>query len=1327
MTTSTEDWKADAPLAPGTKLLLEASAGTGKTHQTEGLVVRLVAEGHARIDQLLVITFTRAATAELRGRVRDRLVRIRRVLASSLDGPEEHSDDPVEEVLLQGSQDERQARLDRVRSALADYDQATISTIHSFCQEMLQVFAFSAGQDPRGQEQADAGTMAMRVVDDAMAAVFARSTRRQLDLLRACGWTREPLLKIAKEATQAHIGQILPDPEGAGQQPPAELVGQLLAWVDAWDRARAEAAAELMTWLDGAEGQAAKVALPGGAKPEALKKLRGISVDDRTLPAVTAWLDCGGSPAQQPAAEWGALCGLDERWNGWAKNANKTGGFDATALAPLARELAKLDQRWRESQPPVLAAMAQHVRWTVASEREQRGLQTYSSMLTDLADRLEAEDGADHQPLRQAMRRRFVAALIDEFQDTDECQWAIIRRVFLESDRHHLYLVGDPKQAIYRFRGANVGVYLGAVEELAKCTGRRARLPRNFRSDEPLVAAVNALWGDGSPFDTDGLDYEPVDHKHPLRLDGAGPPFELRWFTGPTGGRGDGETFNKADGRALAAQLAARRIHSALGDAGQTLVGPDGQRQPLRPGDFAVLCRSHAEAEQVRAELSHLGIFAVTRANQSVFGSPAAGWLLSWLEALATPEFEAAVRRLALTPLVGWTASDLATALTAGDDSVESAQARTRWSHLRRTIHRSADTWGSRGFAGLFPIFLDTNGAHARLVCSPYGERGATDLLDLVRRCDSEQRRARSGPAGLAEWLRARIAETATGEDTAEDDVGEVESDADAVTIATIHASKGLQFGIVLVPFCWHLFSYTDGFKPIRYSQRQGASVARFFDLHPPGHPERDAAVTAALTEGRQEDMRLLYVALTRARHQVITWGGAYEDVAGSALGRLLDMPEGDQGTTMGTDTAWAGLSLPHGERDRLFSCHTEPRPDPVNPWAPPGDRVAVPLQAWDREHPPGAGWQIASYSSLSQGRGVELDLPGREDDETQPAGTGPSVELPLTLQRPADPLLERVGGHDLFGGTGTGLWLHAIMEELDFRSEPLAAKDGRPLERLVADAGMRHGVTDPDQRSLACGLVSSWLDTPLDGPGLIGMPPGFTLRQLEQADRVDELEFHLRLGGGHRPRQEGSLQRLDRDAARAALLHAQTDAFRGRAWVDALLKPVTDQGGVELPRPVLPTIAGFLRGLIDLTFRVETDDVPRYFICDYKSNQLSGSQAMQEAAADWGPSPGGLDAAVPRLRRWHYSSPVMAWGMAHSAYHLQSLLYTVALHRLLEQRLTDYDYDRHIGGHLYLYLRGMEGAGGLRDDAGAPLGVWTDRWPRATVQQLSDTLEGDA
>jgi exodeoxyribonuclease V beta subunit len=1292
--------------------LIEASAGTGKTYQTEGLVVRLVVEQGIPIDRVLVITFTRAATAELRARVRERLVKARRRFEGE---PAKPGDDEVLDALFVGTPAELAERRQRVENALRDYDRAPISTIHGFCQRMLEAEAFAASEDPQPEVTSDAATLRDRYIADVLCGAFAGMTEREAGMLDAQGLSQSLMSLTAKTITGAGNERFEPATR-------VEADGRV-APIVAFTREAAVLGAQewrvlgggVLSWLDSAEGVAAVEAyrLAGASNAPSVRAGKGELVKGltakRDVPVadLRAWL---AKPEREvpPEEVKKNFLGLQKLWEDANAEDPRRRRFEDTALYPLVvavRSVYASNQAWTL---PDFAASAR-----VAYERElaARGVMTYDAMITRLAAQLRAEDDQPTQPLRTALRARFDAALIDEFQDTDQGQWTIAHRAFLEAPDRFLYVVGDPKQAIYRFRGANLGVYLAAVAKIPA----RYSLVGNYRSDPALLTELNTAWfGAHEPFLDARIRYAPVVPAKKDRCRGLGAPLELR----------------HADDLPTAA---ARYVKNLLDDE-TAQVGKKDANDPsdttgrrVRPRDIAILCPAGWQLELIRQALSRVGIRGQTGSSASVFGSPAASWLLALLDALAAPAADTPARVLALSPLVGWSLNELGHAIEGKDSE------KTAWVALRESIVRWAERAEEAGLMVVYEALTAKYGTLARLVGGPHGERAAADLRDLVERLHVQEQSTRMAPSGLAAWLRAQVAGASDDDET---QMRTIETDADAVVLSTVHAAKGLQYPIVLLPYMWREPADKGGYKPVVYTPRHVTDGSRTVDLHPADHPQRLEAQACEAEESDQEKARVLYVAMTRAIHKVVMWADPETpDDFGAAFNRLAD-PARLRGVI-----AEPALAPASNETREL---PPDPNPAPV----------ATP---WQNKFAPGAGWRITSFTGLSGGRGADLDEPDSGAPDTDIAderGESTGTDLPESADGSSDNAVDRLStaaflarlkrpdlcvaavGEGFFGGTATGTWLHHLFEDVDFTTGAPEKAPDASLQEIAKQRGDRDGVTDATQYALAAELMPKWLATPLGGHADVPLPADFTLSKIHRKDRMDELKFDLRIAGGlDRRDADGKLRKVDPAGVRLVYQRAIDDGARSTQWLKHLLDlPKVMRDDKEVERNLMPPIAGMLTGSMDLVFRApDTDPNPRYFVCDYKSNALTGGAGAKAAVEALGL----LQITVPadrargireskrpvRVLRAHYTEPMMAWGMAHHAYHLQALVYTVALHRHLRQRLGGtYDYDTHIGGHLYLFLRGMEGKAA---SDGEHLGVWADRWSKATVLGMDLVLAG--
>ncbi len=1344
--TTIHPWVATGALPPdGTITVLEASAGTGKTYQIGGIATRLVAQEGVPVDKLLIITFTSAATAELRDRVRRRLSQARDALTVGGKPP---GNDDVIATLCGADPVTRELYLARLQAALTSYDRAPISTIHGFCQRTLDTLAFESGQETGLEVLGEAAALRDEVVADELANLYAGADAEELAALESAGFTRDNLALLVRMMTGPVEPEVEPMVEGAAGP---------LAAVARWRR-EAEA---LREWLGSPEAAAARAAFRVASSNKLFKRLVSTAWDE-----VDGWLT--GLAAALAEGCSGAVDTLAKRPS-WLT----TGRLEPNCSRPnelvsfpgleIVRRLDAACDARAALCCGTLAGFAKGVRARFERELERRGVLTYDAMLSRLAERLDAEERAAigtgaPRPLTEGLRAKFDAVLVDEFQDTDEAQWTVLRRAFGEPGANkRLFLIGDPKQAIYRFRGADLHVYAAAVGVAGDA--HRHDLDTNHRSDPALVGALNHLWIPGPtascrPFGGGAIAYVPVKAANtserlvdPTTAAGA---LDLRWFDAATEGRDLGRPLNKTAACSLAARLGAAECLRLLG-AGVRLREGDTTR-PVHPGDLAVLVNSHRQGEQMRSALAAVGIPAVAGGRSSVLHSDALGWLRAWLDAVAAPANERPARLLAVTPLFGWTAADLANGLAetpeggVGPLGEPGSKTPVDWAALRGDINRWAVAWTTRGFARVFHDAAQTYGVYARLLGSLAGERGATDLRHLSEVCHAEERRSRLGPGALSEWLRRQAAEA----EESEEEALRLESDAQAVRIVTVHASKGLQYPITLLPFAWDARKFRDTTRPLAsHAETSGRPIV---DLHAKKTPRRDRVVAQERREVEEEAWRLAYVAMTRAEHRCVAWLGAVAGVCAPltmlAAGRTGEAVPTFKRASGGVDKVAETEAANRGATDRMLSALTGLASAPgirfvreaplasTARYAPAGAAApATPVPAaWPGERRLGAHWLVASYSGLSGALHVDLDEPVRappiEGERVEegvvagsdaPDGVGPDAPLPAV---PVAPELAREAcGAGLPGGTTTGTWLHAVLEELDFGTA--CARNGDPLDVLVARARRRHG-GDASADAEIVRLAPGWLSTPLDGPPT-GLPTGFSLRDLPLADRLDELAFDLRLGDGvrwtpsRRAHPGDYTGRIDPRSVRLALqaaLPTGGDEPPGyAAWLRTILDRPADDGGDEPFARILPAIAGLLTGSIDLVFRAaDPAGGTRYFVSDYKSNRIVGPSDGDGAPDGDGPR---------RSRRSDYTLPMLRWEMGRKAYHLQALLYTLALHRMLTQRLgARYDYDAHVGGHLYLFLKGMEGPDTPRH-RGLALGVYADRWPARTVHALDAALDG--
>jgi exodeoxyribonuclease V beta subunit len=919
---------------------------------------------------------------------------------------------------------------------------------------------------------------------------------------------------------------------------------------------------------------------------------------------------------------------------------------------------------------------AERARADVRRRKRRMRVMDYDDLLVYLRDALtHPETGED---ACQRIRSRYAIVLVDEFQDTDPVQWEILECAF--HGHRTLVLIGDPKQAIYAFRGADVVTYL-----LAKRSAKsEATLGMNWRSDRPLVRGLLHVLGDTALGDADIM-VRDVDAAHPdPSLLGApvAAPVRIRRVPRSEFGVAVNAKVTVGQARPYVARDVAADIVQLL-SSGAEVVERDGRRRPLEAADIAVLVRRNDDGAAVRDALDAVDVPVVLTATTSVFGSEAADHWLTLLSALEQPQRAGLTRSAALTDFVGWTADELASA----DESQQEA--------LGATMRAWASALTDHGIAALLETVTAT-GLARRVLARDDGERDLTDLRHIGQALHQASTQGYGGVSSLVQWLQHRMAEAAG--DIDEERSRRLETDAKAVQVMTIWLSKGLEFPVVYAPHLWDRFVVREP-NPMRLHRPDGQRV---LDVGGPSGPGYDVRREVHQREEAGEALRLTYVALTRARCQVIAHWVPSSNTPASPLHRLLfgdRTPEGtvpDSVALPAEDAARSRLqALADGSAGLVTVEATGPVPD-VEFAAPVG--AAVDLSARDFDRVLDRVWGRTSYSGITAGlhesAGAlhamsEPEGPGIMDEPGGVVLTGSTTGGSTTRGQVGEVVstgaTAEAGARvspmaDLPPGAAFGTLVHAVLERVDFSASDLAAEltTAAEVEGAERFAGVPAGV-------LAAALQPS-LETPLGS-----LAAGLRLADIARGDRLDELEFELPLAGGDTPRGEVRVSEI------AGLLRQHLgpeDPLAG--YADDLDLPLLDQRRLR----------GFLTGSIDSVLRVRADDgTPRCLVVDYKTNYLGGGDVL--TADDYRPD-------------------ALAIAMRHAHYPLQALLYSVALHRYLRWRQPAYDPKTHLGGVLYLFLRGMCGPETPTED-GTPYGVFAWSPPTALITDLSDLLHGGA
>ncbi len=935
--------------------------------------------------------------------------------------------------------------------------------------------------------------------------------------------------------------------------------------------------------------------------------------------------------------------------------------FQHSEAMAIARTVVNDPQAWlvpddlpREDPAGRRVAFASAVRAELDRRKRRLGVLSYDDLLSQLATALEPDDS----PARVRMRERWRIVLVDEFQDTDPVQWQVFDRAF--TGHSTMVLIGDPKQAIYAFRGGDVTTYLTAS---ATATTQQT-LGVNRRSDAGLLAGLQALLAGAELGDERIVVRDVTAHHRESRLVGAPrpAPFRVRVVRRETFGRRGSTALPVGKVRPWIAQDLAHDIRDLV-TSDATFDG-----RALRPSDVAVICYRHADLSAARDALLEVGVPAVIAGGGSVFATPAAGEWLSLLEALEQPHRTPRVRAAALTCFLGYDAAGLD---RGGDDLTDELGDRLRsWS----------EALARRGVAAVVEAAM-SGGMPERMLARVGGERTLTDIRHIGEVLHEVAQREQMGVVALLAWLREQVVEARDGRGA--ERTRRLDSDAAAVQLVTIHASKGLQYPVVYLP------ALAD--RHVGKPQRplfHDADGRRCIDVGGSG-PDWGEHCRRWADEEAGEWLRLLYVALTRAQSQVVAWWAPTRNAEASPLHRLLMRRPAADGRGLEPTVPPAPAVPDEDAVTHLFAAWRDrggPSPEVAVPADHAGAFVSpeVPkLGARSFTRSVDTEWRRTSYSALSKvdvaathaqpGVASEPEVGVKDDEDLVVAaapgdGVGAGVPSPMA---------------DLPVGATFGSLVHAVLEHADPGADDLRAE-------LLAhiDDQLTWWPVELDREVLADALVAV-LDSPL-GP----LMDGATLRRIGARDRLCELDFELPLAGGDTGLPQDDTVLLG-DIATLLRRHLP-DGDPVRAYADALSNPLL--GGQVL--------RGYLTGSVDVVLRVRPADGgdARFVIVDYKTNWLGPMDAPLTAAA--------------------YGRAALEDAMGHSDYPLQALLYAVVLHRFLRWRQPGYDPERHFGGVAYLYLRGMCGPETPVVD-GAPAGVFSWRPPAALVAELSDLLDG--
>jgi exodeoxyribonuclease V beta subunit len=1192
--------------------LIEASAGTGKTYTLVNLAVRAIVEQGIDLRQILIVTFSKAAANELQKRIIECLYSAKQALCH-------HTADHQEPILahLQHHPLPLADKLLRLNHALAHCDQASIFTLHSFCAHILKQWLIEIRTHAANTIVDDQGSLRQQAFYDVWRRTIATAKMDDVHWLMDQWQDPDALSKVINH--WFHHKQLHFKRPYLNEQNNLQTLEQLVENLRQFDEQQLQT--DLTTlWADPAlNGRT----YTSGQLDNGIVNFKRLLTDQCSIYDLSKTLDL--------------ITNLKVKKNRTPKKHQLPTlfqGWDSERL-----------QRMKDHQNAQFLIATFHAVNTILQRYKQMEQRlSFDDLLTTVADRLTPS-------LATTLRNTYPLAFVDEFQDTDAVQYRILKQIYypqspqIDHSAHTgLFLIGDPKQAIYSFRGANVFMYLQACQDI-KDIGHTWTMQTNWRADFKLVHAINRLFNHVAdpfldsriPFHTVGSRY---DQHQPSQLiiDGQQVvPLEWRWLP---------ETLTEEeDLKTTAADDCATRIKELL-HLGATkrayLYG-----RPLTASDIKIIVRSHSDGHYIRKALTKQGIASVTLNSGNIFSTQEATDFQLILTVLVEDNAENSLRILLATDLFGWTATAL---------SAQSGH-EAEWEAILQRFSVYRQLWRKSGFLSAFWYLIQNENIGSRLRQYPDGERRLTNLLHLAELAH-QATHDHAQPMQLLYWLQQCIVKR-DHEPNQDQDINahllRLETDAALVAILTIHKSKGLEFPIVIIPFPWTLKTNTTK-QPTNlfYHDAQGRAT---IDFDRTGLQWQQAS---AHQESDAENRRLFYVALTRAKQLCITYWSDHSKLnhqqektdsnsnkPPNALTALLQ--------SAGTETNFIKeVAQQHPDQFRVVELDDSPAVAMMAPSSQHSSAEPLPkLQARTLSNKITAPWRVRSFSAwarqLQQSASVHTnsqDEPGSTEDTASdtlsPLGEQqPPIDFdPLTAQ-PAPPDCPSEPELVFPAGSRPGTCLHDILQYIHFdntETEQIMLKTMTYLKRY----GFSEQYAVP-----AYTLIMRTITTPLDDQG-------FRLCDLAASDRISELKFHFAI----------TTTRID----------AINQRLQAHNYPD--LTALTEDG---------QSLQGLMTGFIDLVFRV--DD--RFYFADYKSNLLGDNDES-------------------------YNAPALAAAMQAHHYHLQALIYTIALHRYLTYRVKDYRYQEHFGGYYYLFLRGMW------PERGPSRGIVYHKPPVTLIEELS-------
>ena len=1167
---------------------ITAGAGTGKTYAISHLFLRLLLEREYPVDSILVVTFTEAATKELRDRIRKL---IKKALDTFSGGK---ADDSITAIVNAGSNSTSPGLTKaNLKRALYQFDEAPICTIHSFCNRILRDNAFESSMRFDTELITEQAPLILETVQDFWRNNFYDASPFLVNFALNRGWAPQEFFNLVYNHLVQPDLKIIPKKEITDTSSAEQSFTRAFdAIANAWPKVKVE--------------------------------IQGILSDNSNLykryynnNTISLLMSSFEVFLTYRTANPDLFDGFTRFTSHGIKNATYKGKtapeHEFFGLCETLNECAlNLTSLFEQQMIALKYECFEYVRKNLERKKQQSNIYTFDDLLLNLYNALQ---GQNRNTLISSVRKKYRAALIDEFQDTDPVQYAIFRQLFAEKDIP-LFLIGDPKQAIYSFRGADIFTFMEAVGNTPEKNLHTLRT--NRRSENGLIEAFNTVFNyKPDPFVYQNIPYfmaekpKEISSSCYLAIDNKkSTPFNI-WFLPSTrfSYRKKKEApyspITKETAVPLLCKAVTRQITSLL-SRGSLVDAETGEKvREIKPEDIAVLVRTGFQARDIKQALSEELIPAVLHKAGNIFDSIDAREISHILHAAANPYNHGYIRAALCTSLIGMNANSLYNAQEQ-ETPIEQYYDEFREYH---------DIWSRYGFIRMFTAFLSRQHVRKKLLSLPDGERRLTNILhiqDLLQQQCTENRLTMSQ---LLKWFSTQLNPDSP---RLEEHELRMEKDDNAVQIVTMHKSKGLEYPIVFCPFNWD-GSHQRGNEFIYHDEKN----RRIYEI---GSSEYEEHKKYAEKELLAENLRLLYVALTRAKYQCYLAWGRFNKAETSALAYLFHKPD-----TWNKDSTIADLKshvITLSDTDMLAALnklsslsngaveifdYEEQKVTPFRPGPEKIERLAS--RTFQGAIPEGK--RLTSFSSLIYKKHTVAEL--RDIEESY------SRKEPVSHDSEEIQPVEKKNIFSFPKGSAPGTFLHSILEQLDF-----AEKDNKSKSDIINQALTKHGY-GPKWHDIINNTITDLLALNLKNG-----KAGFQLSSISMPNTIRELEFYYPI----------------------------------KQIAPKIVSSVFDNAGISSIIPGFPQqiesldfkpARGYMHGFIDLLFMHNG----KYYITDWKSNYLGDSSGF-------------------------YSEENLKQAMLNHSYFLQYYIYTLAIDRFLASRIKDYSYDKHFGGVYYIFLRGI-------------------------------------